>query len=83
MLLHDALMMTFDDKSNNISKMSLSSSLKDDIIHDVLDNKNFDMFVSTKEIDELIVRLSGIIARSLNRALHRELSDDDITCLLY
>ncbi len=83
MLIHDALMMTFDDKSNNISKMPLSSSLKDDIIHDVLDNKCFDMFVSTKEIDELIVRLSGIIARSLNRALHSDLSDDEITCLLY
>ncbi len=83
MLIHDAFMATFDEKNDNNTKIFLSSNEKDDIIHDVLENQCFDMFVSTKEIDELIVRLSGIIARGLNRALHSDLSDDDITCLLY
>ncbi len=82
-LVYDAFMSTFGEENNNNGKIFLSSSEKSDIILDVLENQRVDMFVSTKEIDELIVRLSGIIARGLNRALHNDLSDEDITCLLY
>ncbi len=81
-LIQDALWNVFGE-DNIESKVSLSNSLKDDIVQEVLEKSMSGMFVSTKEIDELIIRLSGIIARGLNRAIHYDLSDDDITCLLY
>ncbi len=83
MLFKDAMEEVFDNKINTLSKYNLSNELKNDIIHEVVNNSSFNMFVSPKEIDELIVRLSGIIARGLNRAIHDGITDEDITCLLY
>lgn len=83
MLFKNELEGVFYNESNSISKFGLSDNLKNDIIFEILENSNLDMFVSPKEIDEVIVRLSGIISRGLNRAIHKGLSDDEITSLLY
>ncbi len=83
MLIQDALWNVFSEEEEKSMNIDLSSNVKDDIIHEVLEKSLNGMFVSTKEIDELIVRLSGIIARGLNKAIHYDLSDEDITCLLY
>ncbi len=83
MLFNNALETAFYDENGELSKYSLSNSIKSDIIHEVLSNSTFDMFVSPKEIDEVIVRLSGIVARSLNLAIHEGISADEITSLLY
>lgn len=83
MLIKNELEAIFSDKCNNLDKFGLSNNLKNDIILEVLDNSKLDMFVSPKEIDEVIVRLLGIISRGLNRAIHDGLTNDEITSLLY
>ncbi len=83
MLFKDALENVLYNNDENSINLSLSNSQKDDIIHEVLCSESLDMFVSPKEIDELIVRLSGIISRGLNRAIHDGITDDEITSLLY
>ncbi len=83
MLFSNALQEIFNEEDSALSKYSLSNNEKGDIIDELLNNSNLDMFVSPKEIDEVIVRLSGIIARSLNLAIHEGISTDEITSLLY
>ncbi len=83
MLFKDALEQAFYEPDSSLNDFKLSNDLKDNIIHEVLDLQTFNMFVSPKEIDELIVRLSGIISRGLNRAIHNGITDEDITSLLY
>lgn len=83
MLFKDSLEQVLYDSESNFSENILSNNVKDDIIQEVLNASSIDMFVSPKEIDELIVRLSGIISRGLNRAIHYGITDEEITSLLY
>lgn len=74
--LLDALM-TQAKKGNEFYEM-LSRVDKDEkyqLINEVL---NENMFVTPKEVDAVIERLSNIIANSINIALHQGIKQDDI-----
>ena len=59
------------DKTNLLGLFgSLDDSEKRSLIGEVLDNTNLNLIVTPTEIDFLIDRLSNLIARSLNNALH-------------
>jgi len=52
----------------------LSEEDKLNLINEVLNSINYNLMVTPKEIDYLILKLSEIIANSLNNALHRQIS---------
>ena len=52
----------------------LSEEDKLSLINEVLTSINYNLMVTNTEIDYLILKLSEIIANSLNNALHRQIS---------
>lgn len=82
-LVNDAILTIFDNNNNIFEQTCLSNDLKRDIIHEVLGKMPCDMYVTPKEIDEIIVRLASIISRSLNKVLHDGLTEELMTTLLY
>ncbi len=70
-----------DRELNNQEKMnllglfgSLNDSEKRSLIGEVLDNTNLNLIVTPTEIDFLIDKLSNLIAKSINSALHRQIN---------
>ncbi len=53
---------------------TLNEEDKVSLIREVLSSINYDMIVTPKEIDYLILKLGNLIASSLNNALHKEVS---------
>lgn len=82
-LVKDLITDFFDENSSILNETILSNGLKRDIISEMLKKMSVNMFVSSKEIDEVIVRLSSLISRSLNKVFHDGLTDDEIINLLY
>lgn len=63
------------DKENLLGLFgSLNEIEKRNLINEVLNNTELNMIVTPTEIDFLIDRLSSIIAKSLNNALHRQIT---------
>ena len=62
---------------------SLEGSEKYALICDVLDPYAGNMFVTPKEVDAVIERLSNIIANAVNIALHPGISKEDINRYIY
>jgi spore protease len=58
--------------------MNLADEEKYHLIADILDPYAGNMFVTPKEVDAVIERLSGIIANALNMALHPGVTSEDI-----
>ena len=65
---HD-FFMTFD---------RLDSDEKYNLIKKILGPYENNMFVTPKEVDEIIERLSNIIANAINICLHEKITEDDI-----
>ena len=47
---------------------------KKELIFEVLNSIDYNLIVTPKEIDFLIDKLSEVIAKSINRALHKEVT---------
>ncbi len=62
---------------------SLKSEEKYEIIKNLLEPGGDNMFVTPKDIDSVINRISGIIANGINLALQDDLCKDDINRFLY
>ena len=60
----------------------LLGTLNDDdkikLISEVLDNLDYNLVVTPKEIDFLVSKLSLIISNSINKALHNSVSDNNV-----
>lgn len=82
-IVYDTLMSFFDKTNENIYETSLSKGEKHDIIQKVLKEASVEMIVAPKEVDEIIIRLSSILSKCLNRVLHDGLTDEEIAYLLY
>lgn len=54
----------------------LDSQEKKELILEVLNSINYNMIVTTKEIDFLIDKLSEVIASAINQSLHKEVTDE-------
>ena len=48
------------------------------LINEVLNGVNYNLIVTPKEIDFLVDKLSMVIGNSINKSLHREVSDDNL-----
>lgn len=57
---------------------NLSSDEKYNLITEILNPYEENMFVTPKEVDEVIERLSNIIANAINISLHKSITLDDI-----
>lgn len=76
------------EKTNDLSKRekenllgmvgSLDNEEKIELLKEVLDQTNYNLIVTPKEIDFLVEKLSKLLANSINRALHREIKEDSI-----
>ena len=67
--------LTMVDKTNLLGLFgSLNDQEKHGLITEVLDNINLNMIVTPTEIDFLISKLSSLIAKSINSALHRQIN---------
>ena len=53
------------------------------VIKDLLGSYQENMFVTPKEVDAVVDRLSGLIANSINMALHPGISSEDMNRYLY
>lgn len=53
------------------------------VIKDILDPYEGNMFVTPKEVDAVVERLSGVIANSINMALHPGITTEDMNRYLY
>ena len=62
---------------------ALSGEDKYNMVKEILDPYSENMFVTPKNVDAVIERLSNIIANSLNISLHPGLSRDDINRYIY
>jgi spore protease len=56
---------------------------KYELITQILNEYTGNMFVTPKEVDEVIRRLSAIIANALNISLHKGICKDDINRYMY
>lgn len=90
-LVNDSLDMMLSSMINELPEGSpfyemlnnLESEEKYMLIKNVLDPYAGNMFVAPKEVDEVIERLSNIIANSINIALHPGIDKDDINRYIY
>ena len=57
---------------------SLNEEDKLSLIREVLDNLNYNLVVTPKEVDFLVNRLSLVISNSINNALHDSVNDNNI-----
>lgn len=57
---------------------SLDEYEKKELLREVLEQTNYNLIVTPKEIDFLIEKLSKLLANSINNALHREIKDNSI-----
>jgi len=64
-----------DEKKEILGMLGeLSEEDKLNLINEVLNSINYNLMVTPKEIDYLIIKLGEIIANSINNALHRQIS---------
>ena len=67
--------LTIQDKTNLLGLFgALTDNEKRNLIGEVLDNTNLNLIVTPTEIDFLINKLSNLIAKALNSALHRQIN---------
>lgn len=57
---------------------SLDNEEKKELLKEVLEQTNYNLIVTPKEIDFLVEKLSKLLANSINRALHKEIKEDSI-----
>ena len=62
---------------------NLHEEEKYSLIAQILSDNTSNMFVTPKEVDEVIKRLAGIIANALNISLHKGITKEDINRYLY
>lgn len=85
-LINDTLDVIIEDMANYVESGSdfykilheLGKDNRYPIIKDVLEPYQGNMFVTPKEVDAVIERLSNIIANGLNISLHKDITLDDI-----
>jgi spore protease len=85
-LISDTLDSVLDDMVSELPESSsffstlsrLQEKEKLSIIRGILDPHQDNMFVAPKEVDEVVERLSGIISRGINAALHPSVSEEDM-----
>jgi len=76
-----------DVKKNGGEFYQMLSDLQEEekysLITQILSGYTGNMFVTPKEVDEVVKRLSGIIANALNISLHKGITKDDINRYMY
>ena len=90
-LVNDTLDKMLLDMINSVEKgtefYTMLKDLSDDekytLIKDVLDPYTGNMFVTPKEVDAVIERLSNIIANAINISLHPGITKEDINRYMY
>jgi len=81
----------YDEKLNEINDLSeeekqnligmfgtLNEDEKLSLLQEVLEQTNYNLIVTPKEIDFLVVKLSDIISNSINNAIHKEIKNNSI-----
>lgn len=66
-----------------IALNDIDSNEKYELIKNILEPYNENMFVTPKEVDQVIEELSNIIANAINISLHNSLDMDDINKYIY
>ena len=90
-LINDTMDSMITDMANHVEQGSefytmlqdLGSENRYPLIKDLLDPYAGNMFVTPKEIDAVVERLSNVIANSINIALHPGVTKDDINRYMY
>lgn len=69
-----------DEEKKNIIGLigTLTEEEKISLLKEVLDQTNYNLIVTPKEIDYLVEKLSDIISNSINNALHKEIKNNSL-----
>ncbi|MCL1935193.1 MAG: GPR endopeptidase [Defluviitaleaceae bacterium] len=78
-------MATYVEKNSDFYKMLDELGLENryPLIKDILEPYEGNMFVTPKEVDSVVDRISNIIANSINISLHKGITTDDINRYMY